>query len=367
MIRRLYVDNYRCLVDFTWEPGPVSLSIGDNGTGKSTAADAVRLIQTWIQGSERLDDLLAPDILTRWSESRIVRFELDLLLDQRLFEYKVSFEVSRRLSRPVVKSESLHVSATAVFTRENELSLLHGEGHKQEFFVPPPASALNVASLLPDSDAAQEFWEGLELIILLRPLPPLMSGEARRSSTRPSLHFENFVEWYWRQTENVRFSSAMDGLLNLVWEDFDYLRLDPIGTQSRELIAVWGQAPQGREPYAQRFANLSDGEKMLIALYSVCAYQRAAASTTILIDEPDNFVTISELQPWLLKMLNDRPEDGQLCLISHSPEIIQFIGESDISFFSRDGHSDPVRIGRLPQDDTGLPLTERFARGWLSA
>jgi predicted ATPase len=34
MIRRLYVDNYRSLVDFTWEPGHETLVLGLNGAGK---------------------------------------------------------------------------------------------------------------------------------------------------------------------------------------------------------------------------------------------------------------------------------------------------------------------------------------------
>lgn len=33
MIRRIYVDNFRSLVDFTWEPGKEVLMVGYNGSG----------------------------------------------------------------------------------------------------------------------------------------------------------------------------------------------------------------------------------------------------------------------------------------------------------------------------------------------
>ncbi len=115
------------------------------------------------------------------------------------------------------------------------------------------------------------------------------------------------------------------------------------------------------------FDELSDGERTLILLYALVAYQRVQQPTTVIIDEPDNFVSLLELQPWLLTMLDDRPEDGQLILVSHNSEIIQTMGRERVAYFSREDHSSPTRVSPLPPDEMGLPLPELLARGWIDA
>ncbi len=42
MLTRLYVDNYRCMVNFEFRPKQKQLIIGGNGAGKSTFLDVWR-------------------------------------------------------------------------------------------------------------------------------------------------------------------------------------------------------------------------------------------------------------------------------------------------------------------------------------
>ena len=44
MLKRLYVDNFRCLVDFELNFDSINLFLGDNGAGKSTIFDVLGLI-----------------------------------------------------------------------------------------------------------------------------------------------------------------------------------------------------------------------------------------------------------------------------------------------------------------------------------
>ena len=46
MLKRLYVDNYKCLVNFEYQPGKVQLIIGGNGTRKSSIFDVLSLLRT---------------------------------------------------------------------------------------------------------------------------------------------------------------------------------------------------------------------------------------------------------------------------------------------------------------------------------
>ena len=83
---------------------------------------------------------------------------------------------------------------------------------------------------------------------------------------------------------------------------------------------------------------------------------------SVLIDEPDNFVGLSELQPWVLSMRELLDDEHQLVLISHHPEILSNSGESNGRYLWRDNHSSPTRIGPLMPE--GMTAGEAIARGW---
>ncbi len=90
-----------------------------------------------------------------------------------------------------------------------------------------------------------------------------------------------------------------------------------------------------------------------------------AKGQTVFIDEPDNFISLHEIQPWLLaaeQMVEDH--NGQLILISHHPEILnQWAVEHGLRFFREEnGH---VRTEKFKVDPQGnLQPSELIARGW---
>ena len=112
------------------------------------------------------------------------------------------------------------------------------------------------------------------------------------------------------------------------------------------------------------FDQLSDGEKALVGLYMVRAALATGAAQTVLIDEPDNYVGIPELQPWVLSLRELLDEDHQAILISHHPEILSSAGEDFGRYLWRDNHTSPTRIGLLTVP-AGLSPGEAIARGWV--
>ena len=111
------------------------------------------------------------------------------------------------------------------------------------------------------------------------------------------------------------------------------------------------------------FEQLSDGERMLIALYMLRAALKTGAARTVQIDEADNYVGLPELQPWLLSTRELLDEEHQLILISHHPEILTNSGEANGRYLWRDSHSSPTRIGPLKVPN-GMTAGEAIARGW---
>jgi len=120
--------------------------------------------------------------------------------------------------------------------------------------------------------------------------------------------------------------------------------------------------PEKQPPFSLH--ELSDGQRCLIALYMILHFL-IAKGHTVFLDEPDNFISLREIQPWLLAAEDAVEESkGQLILISHHPEILNYWAREYGLLFSREenGHA---RIKPYREvADTGLDPAETIARGW---
>ena len=88
--------------------------------------------------------------------------------------------------------------------------------------------------------------------------------------------------------------------------------------------------------------------------------------TTVCIDEPDNFVATREIQPWLTEIKDRCLEgSGQALLISHHPEIVDYLGAAYGTWVER-GPNAPTRLHSLAEKGSHLKLPELVARGWVS-
>src|SRR5437016_2344885 len=77
MLTRLYVDNFRALVNCELRLGRRSLLMGSNGTGKSSFGDVLMRLQWAVFGQSKTDEIFSPDTLTRWQNVPRQRFEID--------------------------------------------------------------------------------------------------------------------------------------------------------------------------------------------------------------------------------------------------------------------------------------------------
>jgi ATPase subunit of ABC transporter with duplicated ATPase domains len=112
---------------------------------------------------------------------------------------------------------------------------------------------------------------------------------------------------------------------------------------------------------------LSDGQRCLIFLYAILHFVLARGNTVV-IDEPENFISLAEIQPWLMAVMDSVEENrGQMIMISHHPELINQLAPSHGVTFVREG-TGPVRAQEF-RGDSQSPLTpsELIARGWDSA
>ncbi len=83
------------------------------------------------------------------------------------------------------------------------------------------------------------------------------------------------------------------------------------------------------------------------------------------IDEPDNFLALREIQPWLAHAVECCGESlEQVVVVSHHPVTIDYMAGAGGRWFYRE-EDGSVRVHPEPKVSVdGLSLSETIARGW---
>ena len=143
---------------------------------------------------------------------------------------------------------------------------------------------------------------------------------------------------------------------------FDYFRIEQAG-QAKVLQVDFENKANNKEIITYYFNELSEGQKVLIALYALvyCTPE----NSLICIDEPENFLALPEIQPWFDTLYDQCAERGlQALLISHHPKIINLLASDSGYWFSRENNL--TRIQKIsPEDESGLSIAELIDRGWI--
>lgn len=150
--------------------------------------------------------------------------------------------------------------------------------------------------------------------------------------------------------------------LQEVFDGFRGIRLEKVGLDTSALMVMFDQFG---ERYELRLDEVSDGQRALIALYALVRLA-AGQGYTLMLDEPDNYIALSEIQPWLIELADAcGGEVPQAVLCSHHPELIDYLGCEPAVVLRRE--SSGATTAR-PSDELGLEgglkLSEVIARGW---
>ena len=134
----------------------------------------------------------------------------------------------------------------------------------------------------------------------------MMQTESPRANTHPTLHLENYTSWYRYISQDQGLTFELISALKSVLEGFDYFRFEAYGEKHRLLKIYFRHDADISIGYT--YNELSDGQRMLIALYSLLYAARANPEFdyTLLIDEPGNFLALPEIQPWLSELYTER-------------------------------------------------------------
>lgn len=370
MITRLYANNFRCLVAFEAAFDSFGVLCGPNGAGKSSVFDAVRLLRKLGTGDGVLGGEGEQDVprleFTSWLNSKIQEFELSLSVDGHAFDYVLHIEQTTDFEKPRVIREKALCDKQPLFERDLDgVRFQRADGNQASFPLDWRQAAL--ATIQPrgvNISKLSLLQEEMAKLLILRPNPRSMQSESKAEAKHPDLSMTNLTSWYRSLAQEQEWTDALRDALKAVWPDFKSFKLVDAGMNTKALQLRFES--EAGKPTLLFFDQLSDGERALIGLYMVHAALETGLARTVMLDEPDNFVGLPELQPWVLSMRELLDEKHQLVLISHHPEILSNSGEENGRYLWRDNHTSPTRIGAL-QVPEGMTAGEAIARGWVRA
>jgi len=352
MLRRFYVDNYKSLINVTFEPCETSLFLGINNAGKTNLCQAMRFL-SWT-ASHNLDDCADAiagsryGLTNRYFEKDTVDFrvgaETDFENERLQFSYDLTITAPPRLdAAPTIQivRESLKVTGKGfddICLLENidgRVRLLHesdhlrGTSHCVDTKSPRDTTMLNRLYDLSTNPRANLFkqylgaWQYYSL-----------SPEALREP----LHRPNETLL---RVDGGNLSSVLYFLKNTNEREYRKLikhvqKLDPsidlmnFHLASEDSVFMFFEDTEGRMLPAR---NASSGTLRYIAMLYVLTIQASfAKDVLILFEEPENGIYVGFLRD-LLQLVESAKSKPQVVFTSHSPYFIDLFDDRIESIF----------------------------------
>ena len=385
MIESIYIDNFRCLSRFELQLDCISLFMGTNGTGKSTVFDALERLRRFVVGGAPCREAFPLQGVTRWEAGtgrldKPQTFRLQITSGANHFDYRLRIaheSVSADWGEtPHVRSEYLGCNGECVYSMPDKDVLPITDQPEDEPEVDMSRSAIGPQAGTQHDERVLAFRQRMARLIIARVNPFAMSSDATNGAALLSIDLANFSGWYREQvppdaSAKTHLQTRLHEELGEMFEGYagTFLNQDDTGRWFLQLAFDPPGAEKRTPPYL--LDELSDGQRALIALYALVFFAEACGDkgedVTLCIDEPDNFVALPEIEPWLHR-LEDICADGpvQALLISHHPEMLDHLASSSGIWFGRERNG-PVQTEPVADNSgTGLKISELYARGWLN-
>ena len=359
MIRRLYVNNFRCLENFELRPAGQSsvLLIGKNGSGKTAVGLALEILQRIARGTNRVDDLVKPTDFYLGRADAPMRFEIEIGLQGMVFSYIVAFELPIGSKEMRVFEEELSVAGEPVYKRVRD----EGQEGRAKFNIDWRLVALPIVQEQSPKDPLFIFKQWLARMLILRPIPSLITGGSNQETLEPNLQVTDFGAWFSGLLAHAPAAYVdVDKYLKQVLPDLIDIKNPLMGTGSRSLAVQFGSS-QGSVKVP--VADLSDGEKCFMICAMVLAANHAYGPLVCFWDEPDNYLALDEVGHSVMALRKAFQLGGQFIATSHNPEAIRVFSDENTLFLHRRSHLDPTTIRPLSELQVNGDLVGALIRG----
>jgi energy-coupling factor transporter ATP-binding protein EcfA2 len=361
VIRRFYVHNFRCLENFELPTAGQSsvLLIGKNGSGKTTVGLALEILQKIGRGTNRVGDLVKPKDFAGGRTDVPMRFEIEIALEGKNYEYVIAFELPAGFKELRVLDEKFTVSGMPVYSRE--IAQVRLARKEAKFPVDWHLVALPLVQEQSPQDPLYIFKQWLRRMLILRPIPSLIQGDSRLETLEPSLQVTDFGAWFAGLLAYAPSAWAkIDAYLKQVVPDLKDIKNPVIGTDFRSLVVQFS-AEQGGLTIP--FEDLSDGEKCFMICALVLAANDAYGPLLCFWDEPDNYLAIDEVGHFVMALRRAFQAGGQFIATSHNSEAISSFSDENTFLLYRKSHLEPTIVRPVSELQVRGDLVSALARG----
>lgn len=355
--------------------------LGPSGVGKTSVLDIMHSLRQLLSGEARVNDrdIFPTRTLTQWQSRDLQVFEIDVQLQSETYTYRLEVEHQRTSRLARIRLEKLEVDGAPLFECvQSEVQLYRddpttGISRGPNYTADWRESALARVAPVSHNRRLTRFLDYMRRVFVCAIHPPDLQAESAEESALLFRDARNFADWYRHmlQERPDLFHDFSETLTEVIGNGFRGIRLERLGQETRALMVAFAEQLDAKDyrGYELPFDEISDGQRALIVLYGLI-HLTGDLGYTLFLDEPDNYVALREIQPWLMG-LEDACGDtlAQAVISSHHPELIDYLGRENGVLLLREA-SGAITTRRLKRDsdgsDDGLELSELFARGWES-
>ena len=345
MIKKIFIDNFKSLNDFTIELKPLTVIVGNNAMGKSSILQAVSFLANCTVDDFRI-------ILERrnWSVNNIksrvgnsnnstITFETTVQLGDDELRWKMVLQTN-------VKKNTIHLISESIIDILKDEVLLEYRNTAGGFInddgelIDIPANFIVSSSCMKIIKGIKnvgyrlkkiaDFFENSASFELLSPKDMRLSSRGEVKTIGESgRNLPSFI----KQMNNIQKEHFMTKVKKILGERIDDVSASIQGKPGWTQINV-------KEHYKCKdieFSSKEISDGILRVLAFVAITEIDASDSVFLMDEIENGINVDYAEP-LMKVLSQMYEDSshQLIVTTHSTVFLDYVGYEQIVFLCRD-------------------------------
>lgn len=319
MLKRIYADNFMCLVDFEYRPGSLECLVGRPGSGRSAVWHLLDQVQHLLLGhpsSFSVAEVFPEYTVNRWRPDVGQRVEIELEAHECHFHYYIETECGPDEDEVRLVREELRCDDQLLFSFADEMGSLYIEGSPagtpRKF--DGASSALRRAIDGHDDERVQWFfdwWRELWLASIGVEMEAPREGEA----DKPGSYFYDYVPWFRHlQKRAPERIASLNTELTVLFDGLIRLQLGDSSDDRSDIEAVYPH-PDSNTEQAFPLQILAHEERMLIFLYSL-VYLGVHPGRVMYIDTPQAALDSADMERWLDLFLTRANAAGMQALVA---------------------------------------------------
>jgi AAA15 family ATPase/GTPase len=363
MLKEIYIDNYRRMVNQKILFTETMLLAGKNGTGKTTLLELIDKLKRFIINNDNtghINELLTVEDLPRWIKTDygtpITHIELKFTTEENEFAYDLAIQFSLKDSKCRIYTEKLTTDNEVIYDAaydKDSADVLTDDKRSFHYHLDWSHSGLAVAAKV--SRKIRDFLQAIENQLHVFILDP---DKSTKDNTRPNMiniSGSNFSSWYSNAlTQNIEVASEV---LKSYKSFLINCQRAFIDRNSGEFTLE--EAREDGKGFEIKFSELSTGQKKLCIYYALL--RMLPKGSTLMFDEFENHLSLGELQP-LYDMVQEQQDKNnlQIILVSHHDKTINWYHDQ-AAVFSLDGLPAHVKVDVCA---AGTSLEEMLLKSW---